>query len=264
MCCCFEILHFFFIESFVRVFVRNKISFSMNNSNTDRNESNPKKQIKKSSGSMSIEQKTEEISTEKSTPKYSDISDSESTTLLQGNKGKTVESTDLIPQIQNETRSITHFKHSDHQYSRISFYGSNEPPKVIAKEQKTIPNKIQCAYPAPNRSVCVGTGMLPAKQIQVVRPKPVIYRFQPNNCVQQPSPAYFVPNFITNPSTMFAQTSQAVRSIHKPNPSINTHTLIPTLFRSPTNVSQRPPVHHPIYYVSFCEPQKMQRNTNHM
>lgn len=237
----------------------------------DRSESKPRIQNKKPSKSISIEQMTEKITIEKSKPKYSDISDSESASSTHENNDNSIKSTVCVSQTKNETKSITHFPHSDHQYSRISFYGSgsndsenlskHEPSKAIAKEQITVPNKTQNPYAAPNRSVCIGSGMLQTKQIQVVRPKPVIYRFRPNTDVRQPTPAYFMPHFISNSSTTFTQTSQVVRSIHKPNSS--TQTIMPTQFRSPTTILHRPEIHHPIYYVSFCEPQMLQRYSNH-
>lgn len=201
---------------------------------------------------------TEQTGTEAKTkkPEYSDISDSE-TTDPSSEKA-------AIPKDQD--KPIMQLPYFDHQYSRISFYGSditddqskNESNKTITEENISLPNKTeQPIYSVFKGNIRSGGGLLKPKQVQVVRPKPVIYRFKPNNGLRQSTPAYYVPHYITNSSTMVTQ-PLTVQPYYKPNPNIFASSAIPTQFRSPVTVLQGSVIHHPIYYVSFCEPKPRQ------
>lgn len=210
-----------------------------------------------------------DVKTENLKPEYSDISDSETTTSASETASKPKQNAISDISVQDHHKPCMQLPYFDHQYSRMSFYGSDMPEDLSKKreENKVMPeeapvpkNMEQPEHSVFNSGVCGGES-LPRPKHVVVRPKPIMYRFKPNNGLRQVAPAYYMPHYITTTSTSTAQ-SAPVRTIYKPHASIFANSTIPTQFRSPVTVLHRPVIHHPIYYVSFCEPQQLQRRSN--
>ena len=151
--------------------------------------------------------------------------------------------------------------HHDHQYSRINFYGSGESnetkaaPETIDNEPK-IPSQPKVSA-CKQLNVKAQTVQKPRQQSHhVIRPKPIIYRFKPNNGLQQPSPAYFVPSTANTSSNMRQHMPTIIRTIPKPIPSIYANATMPLHFKTPVTILQRPMFQQPIYYLQFCSPKE--------
>lgn len=170
----------------------------------------------------------------------------------------------MIPKAQTTVNKPLPYHH-DHQYSRITFYGSGETnatetkaQEIAIKEEKMpIPPKVSGRK---QLNVNVQTVKKPRKQShQVIRPQPIIYRFEPNNGFQQPMPAYFMPSIASTSltHTVSQHTPAIIRSIHRPVPSIYANgTVVPLNFKTSTKAVQGSVIQQPIYYLRFCNPQE--------
>lgn len=182
-----------------------------------------------------------------------------------------------------QTATSNQLPYHDHQYSRITFYGSGmntsetkAQESVVKKEEEEKP--IQLKLKIPKRLVGKAKSVKTTKKSsqksekkprkkaekkprqkphQVVCPMPIVYHFKPNNGLQQPTPAYFVSSI---PSTLSAHTAgqytpPVVRTIQKPLPSNYAPAPVPLHFRAPVTFVQGPVIQQPIYYL-LCNPQK--------
>lgn len=217
---------------------------------------------------QAVQMKTEiraEIKTEVDKPDYPNYMESIESVI---NASKEV----MKPKTKPYTQAAASNKfpyHHDHQYSRIIFYGSGETNATETKAQETAikeeKTSIQPKVSARKRSNGkVRTVKKPRQQShQVVRPwamaKPIIYRFKPNNGLQQPTPAYFVPSIESASSTtptVSQCTPAIIRSIHKPIPSIYANATIPFHFNTPVTFVQGAMIQQPIYYLQLCNPKE--------
>lgn len=216
--------------------------------------------------------------TEHSKPEYSDISDTE--TKTDG------------PVTYDKNQAPVGLPYSDHEYSRISFYGCGVGEETLNAQEKPpaqnietsgtnnitkfvpqiVPPKIASIFFAKHNTNANCSLLKPRPmpapqprlaQAQQPRPvpalQPIVYHFKPNNGLRQPSPANFVQNANTtsllanNWRTDVCNTSM-IRPVSYANQSIFVNSPMPVNFAAP--VIQRPIVRQPVLFV--CETSKQQ------
>lgn len=185
-----------------------------------------------------------------------------------------------------QTATSNQLPYHDHQYSRITFYGSGmntsetkaQENSVKKEEEEEVKQPTQLKLKIPKRLIDKAQNVKtttkpsqksekkprqksekkpPRKSHQVICPMPIVYHFKPNNGLQQPTPAYFVPSIPSTSSALTASqyTPPVVRTIHKPLPSNYVHAPVPLHFRAPVTFVQGPVIQQPIYYL-LCNPKK--------
>lgn len=161
-----------------------------------------------------------------------------------------------------QTAVINQLPYDDHQYSRITFYGSGmNTIETKAQENAVKEEKVpaQSKTKMPKRMIGKSRTVNKPRQKprQAVRAKPISYRFKPNNGLQQTTPVYFVPSITTTTSTYTASqhTPPVVRSLLKPLPCIYSNAAAPLHFQAPVTFVPGPVIQQPIYYL-LCNPQK--------
>lgn len=178
-----------------------------------------------------------------------------------------------------QAAAINQLPYHDHQYSRITFYGSGQNDTTETKAQESVKVKeeekpTQVKTKMPKRSGGTAQTLKTAKKPrnsekkprkssvkklprqkphQVVRPQPIIYRFEPP--MEHPTPAYFMPSISSTPPahTVIQHTPHVVRATHK-LPSMYANTTLP-LHLQPINFVQGSVIQQPIYYL-VCNPQE--------
>lgn len=231
-------------------------------------------------------------------PEFSDISDSDAVEKQTENLQLEPTSNGVeIGQIQKPIG--LQLPYDDHQYSRISFYGSGfaeehtktqenvpapssqksdaEKPmakskkiarKMVAKSApKCLPKIVSGSLHKQNRNG--GESLLKPRLMPSLQP--LVYHFKPNNGLRQTSPANYMPSIITHaPSTV--QTSDRPTAVHSVNVNMiqpvlysNQSILVnsPVRFSAPVTGLQRSMIHQPVYYVGFCEAPKPHYPTTH-
>lgn len=164
-----------------------------------------------------------------------------------------------------QTTMSNQLPYPDHQYSRITFYGSGmntigtKAQENAVKEEK-VPAQPKPKTPKPKIVKVQAVNKPRQKNRQTARAKPVSYRFKPNNGLQQPTPVYFVPSTETTSTayTVSSHTPPVVRSMLKPipcRPCVYSNGAMPLQFQSPVTIVPGPVIQQPIYYL-LCNPQK--------
>lgn len=157
------------------------------------------------------------------------------------------------PNHMNREKSSYQLPYLDHQYSQITFYGSqmskedaaDKADNPIVKDEKiNTPKKVRCVKSVVPKKMPTKTKQ-PTKKIQVIRPTPIIYHLQPNNGVQQLQPAYYMPNYI---APTFIQTPFTLQT--------NSNISAPMTFQQPITILQTSPhnfVQHQLIALDFCK-----------
>lgn len=212
---------------------------------------------------------------EPSEPQYSDISDSETTTA-ESSFNSTESTMPTVAEVKKEEKPLG-LPYDDHQYSRISFYGSG----ITEGEQKTVENSTevdetkpdkgeeivstntQTASKANNHTINSLLDLTPTPaarttvpmpmptvipmQVSSVKPVPNLLpsipeRFKRNKGIRQPSPVHFMQHTMPNTSTV--TTVQApttvIRPIARPVPQPNPSIFVaaPLPFNAPVTMLQ--------------------------
>lgn len=205
-----------------------------------------------------------QIKSEPAKLQVADISDFEINTVANDSPPKTPQNDS--PDRSEQSKPSHQLPYLDHQYSRISFYGSGEDvpkeqPDTIndKKEMVSLNNTMPKIW---NGNVSSGS-ILKAKvtPIPVRQPKPV-FRFKPNNGLQQPAPAYYISSLIPAPPSIRTPPT-VIRSIRQVNQSIFATSTVPLQFRSPVNVLQGTVMRQPIYCIHFVQPAQQQHQPNY-
>lgn len=209
-----------------------------------------------------------EIKTEVVEPDYPNYMESIETVI---NASKEVMKLKTEPKPYTQATVSNQLPLHDHQYSCITFYGSGETNATetkaretpIEEEKKPIQPKVIVRKRLNGNAQIVKMPRQPRqprqlqqKSHQVIRPQPIIYRFKPNNGLQQLTPAYFMSNIANTSSThtVGQHTPAIIRSIHRPMPSIYTNATVPLHFKTPVTIV--PAIQQPIYYLRVCNPQE--------
>lgn len=124
--------------------------------------------------------------------------------------------------------------YQDHQYSRITFYGSGDTTETKATE--TAFDKVEKEPARPKVKQVRAkkpTFKKPQQPVQVIRPKPIIYRFKPSNGLLEP--AYFVSSMAdTSTNFNFNIANRSIfGQIQRQLPNIYGNAPIPLHFRIP-------------------------------
>lgn len=173
------------------------------------------------------------------------------------NASEEVMKTESQPATQMKVNN--HLPYKDHQYSRITFYGSGEteePETVIKDEKVPIQPKIQAkrSYGDPMVIKAKTVNKPPPQSFpQVIRPTPIIYQWKPNNGVPQPALVYFLPSAAPSTSSNVGY----IAPVSRPVPKIDANPTVPLHFKTPVAIVQGSLMQQqPIYYVHFHNPQK--------
>lgn len=163
------------------------------------------------------------------------------------------------PQPRIQMKMSNQLPYQDHQYSRITFYGSGDVAEIKAPEtvavNKTENSPIQTKVKQANGKA-KAVKKPPQPTHQVIHPKPIIYRFKPNNGLQQPAPVYFVPSTENAKSNVICNTPPIIRQIQRPMPKIYANGTVPLHFKTPVTIVQGSSIQPPIYYLQFHNSQK--------
>ncbi|XP_055298185.1 uncharacterized protein LOC129566354 [Sitodiplosis mosellana] len=237
----------------------------------------PRKPRKQNPKKVNRAAKKSDIKTEPCKPQYSDISDSETTTTE--SSFNSTESMPAVAVVKNEERPVSYqLPYHDHQYSRISFYGSGmveDSAKVDetkpVKSEETVSTNTQ-TMPKANKHTIKS---LLKKTMPVPNLLPTIpHRFKQNNGLRQPSPVCFMQHTISSTSTITTvQAPTVIRPIPRPipprpSPSVFVSAPMPISFNAPVAMlhhhHQGPVIRHPVYFIRFCEPPTHQFYPNNL
>lgn len=275
----------YFVTVWRKIFIENVLFFPV------RPDSKPRKQKRNKIKEIAIK-------TDLPKPEFSDISDSDAVENQTENLQLQPTSEGVeIGQIQKSFG--LQLPYDDHQYSRISFYGSgiaeehtkiqesvpahssqkSDADKPMAKSKKIarkivtksapkcVPKIVSGSLLKQNRNG--GESLLKPRLVPSIQP--LVYHFKPNNGLRQTSPANYMPSIITHaPSTV--QNSDRATTVHSVNVNMiqpvsysNQSILVnsPVRFSAPVTVLQRSVIHPPVYYVGLCEAPKPHYPTTH-
>lgn len=205
-----------------------------------------------------------EVKTEPVEPDYPNYMESIETVINASTKAKKPKPAPAPAPVQ--TTMGNQLPYNDHQYSRITFYGTGMKTIGAKVQENPIKEEKVPAQPRAQKMPKPLIGKAPTvnkprqKTRQAVRAKPISYRFKPNNGLQQPTPVYFVPSIAATTSTYTAcqqHTPPVVQSVLKPMPCIYANGTMPLQFRAPVAFvpAGGPVIQQPIYYL-LCNPPK--------
>lgn len=205
-----------------------------------------------------------EIKTEVHEPNYPNYMESIESVINASKEVMKPEPKPIIKQIKVNTNQ-NQLPFHDHQYSRITFYGSGDLSETKSQETVESNEKTPAKTEVKARKRPVQAKKMPSqtaiskplqKSHQVIRPKPMIYRFNPSNGLIQPTPAYFVPSIASTSSTFAQYTPTVAQSNHGSVPNIYANATVPLQFKTPVRIVQGSAIQQPIYYLQFCKPQE--------
>lgn len=197
-------------------------------------------------------------------PEYSDISDSETTV------NSSTGSVESKPNYANGEKFGCQLPYLDHQYSRISFYGSGEneappTPTVIENNEKSSQAAQKGTHKCSKRAV---NSLLKSESEPMPNlvPVNVTYRLTEPNIIRQTTPAFYIRNLIPNASTASSAPvpiPTIIRPIPQRHHSVVVTSSVPMTFNAPLNIWPTPMMQQPLYYIQFCE-QKHQHLPNNL
>lgn len=156
-------------------------------------------------------------------------------------------STQSIESNSSDTNRGSQLLYHDHQYSRISFYGSgmtdvneNDKPKKETKQE--IQPIVEPAEDKPE-----------PKPMPKLIPANVTYQLNASNIIQQTKPAFYIQNLIASTSTRPSPIPTVIRPIPQRNHRVLVTSPVPMSLNTPHNIWPRPIIQQPLYYIRFCE-----------
>lgn len=159
-----------------------------------------------------------------------------------------------INEIQNDKISRYQLPYLDHQYSRISFYGSG----IIDDAAKMQSKSNHCGKEGSNtkKQTAQEIGNIGSNAQQKSMPS-LLHCGQQSNTLQQTTPANYIQNLSNQTTTTnCVQVQPIARPIPQRNQNLVMTSAIPMNFNAPITFWQRPIIQQPFYYIRFAEPKQ--------